>query len=341
MLNLLKRLCLEFGPSGYEGAVREIIIKELEPYSDKFEAYTDALGSYVVHVEAKDKPRLMVCAHTDEVGFMITEICDDGTLRFGNVGGISSVVLPTRRIMLENGIKGAIMSKPIHLQDSKERTSITPARDLYIDIGALNKEDAEKMVSLGDYATFDSEYVEFGNGFIKSKALDDRLGCAIMVQVIKDIFEKKLSINYDLYFAFTTREEVFSAAANATEQIKPDYGFIIESTAVGDIANAPKKKLVASLGQGGAFSFADLMTIYDKGFTDKLIELCKKHEIPYQVKEYVSGGNDASKLQTGARGAKVAVMSAPSRYIHSASSVVSKADLESIYKTLYHLICEE
>lgn len=340
MLNLLKRLCLEFGPSGYEARVREMIIKELEPYSDCFEAYTDNLGSYILHIKAEGKPKLMVCAHTDEVGFMITEICDDGTLKFGGVGGMSPLVLPSKRVISEHGVHGAILSKPIHLQSAKERGEILPQKDMYIDIGARNADEAMALCSLGDYFVFESDYVEFGNGFIKSKALDDRLGCAIMCQAIKDICTNKKPLNYDLYFAFTTREEVYSSARCAAEQIKPDYGFVIESTAVGDIAGAPDKKLVASLGKGGAFSFADVLTIYDRDFTAMLIALCQKHGIKYQIKEYVSGGNDSSKLQRGASGARVAVMSAPSRYIHSASNVVHKNDLQSIYETLYHLICE-
>ncbi len=339
LYELLKSLSCAFGPTGYEKTVREMIINELSLYQDRFEAYTDKLGAYIVHFVREDKPKLMVSAHLDEVGFMITEICDSGYLRFDTVGGIDSLVLSSKRVISENGIKGAIVSKPIHLQSADERKTVTKADGMYIDIGAESKEQAEDLVQLGDLFTFDSDYVEFGDGFIKCKALDDRLGCAIMCEAIKHICENNLELQYDLYFAFTSREEVgYSGAFVATEQIKPDYGFIIESTAVGDIHGAPSEKLVAKLGEGGAISFADKGTIYDKEFTSHIIDVCKVNGIKYQIKQYVSGGNDSSNIQRSAGGAKVSVMSCPSRYIHSSSNVIHKNDFESIYKTLICLI---
>ncbi len=339
MLELLKKLSLAFGPTSYENPVREIIIDELKPYSDKFEAYIDKIGAYIVHIPNEDKPKMMISAHMDEVGFMVTEICEDGRLRFGNVGGIDSLVMSSKRVISETGVKGAIIAKPIHLQSADERKAVTKASDMYIDIGCDTKDEAEKLIQLGDLFTFISDFKEFGDGFIKCKALDDRLGCAIMCQVIKEICENNYSLNYDLYFAFTTREEVgYSGAFLATEQIKPDYAFIIESTAVGDIYGAPNEKLVAKLGNGGAISFADRATIYDKDFTNQIIDICKNNDIKYQIKQYVSGGNDAGNIQRSAYGVKVAVMSAPSRYIHSMSNVIHKNDFESIYQTLKCLI---
>lgn len=336
---LLKKLSLEFGIAGYESKIRQAIIDELSPYSDKFEAYVDNAGAYVVHIANEDKPKLMVSAHMDEVGFMVTEICDDGRLRFGNVGGINSLVMSSKRVVSESGVKGAIISKPIHLQSSDERNEITKPSDMYIDIGCDTKEEAEKLVQLGDYFTFISDYKEFGDGFIKGKALDDRLGCAIMCYAIKEICKNDYELNYDLYFAFTSREEIgYSGAFLVTEQIKPDYAFIIESTAVGDIHGAPKEKTVAKLGDGGAISFADLGTIYDKEFINHIMDTCKKNNVKYQIKQYVSGGNDAANIQKSAHGVRVAVMSAPSRYIHSQSNVIHKDDLESIYLTLTSLV---
>ena len=231
------------------------------------------------------------------------------------------------------------LSKPIHLQDAEERKNVTKARDMYIDIGCDTKDEAESLVQLGDLFTFISDFKEFGDGFIKFKALDDRLGCAIMCQVIKDICSNDYSLNYDLYFAFTTREEVgYSGAFLSTEQIKPDYAFIIESTAVGDIHGAPDEKLVSKLGEGGAISFADRSTIYDRELINQIMDMCKEKSIKYQIKQYVSGGNDAGNIQRSAYGVKVAVMSAPSRYIHSASNVIHKNDFESIYQALKCLI---
>lgn len=343
-LDLLKRLCDAFGPTGAEYNVRQVIKNELG--ENELDAYTDNLGSYVVHIKAENKPRLLINAHMDEVGFMIDEICDDGTLHFSTVGGIDPLVLPAKRVLAKKPdgslLYGAIMSKPIHLQSRDERTKVVPTSDLYINIGADTKEEAQELCSLGDLFTFDSDFVEFGNGFIKARALDDRLGCAIMIEVIKAICDKKITPKYDLYFAFTTREEVgLSGAYAVSEQIHPDYAFIIESTAVGDIHGAGDEKLVAELSKGGALSFADRGTIYDKDFVNQIINMCKDREIPYQMKKYVSGGNDSANIQKSGYGTRVAVMSAPSRYIHSSSSVVHRDDLNSILNTLYCLVTGE
>lgn len=343
-LDLLKRLCDAFGPTGAEYNVRQVIKNELG--ENELDAYTDNLGSYVVHIKAENKPRLLINAHMDEVGFMIDEVCDDGTLHFSTVGGIDPLVLPAKRVLAKKPdgslLYGAIMSKPIHLQSRDERTKVVPTSDLYINIGADTKEEAQELCSLGDLFTFDSDFVEFGNGFIKARALDDRLGCAIMIEVIKAIGDKKITPKYDLYFAFTTREEVgLSGAYAVSEQIHPDYAFIIESTAVGDIHGAGDEKLVAELSKGGALSFADRGTIYDKDFVNQIINMCKDREIPYQMKKYVSGGNDSANIQKSGYGTRVAVMSAPSRYIHSSSSVVHRDDLNSILNTLYCLVTGE
>ena len=339
LFDLLKKLSLEFGPTGYHKPVYNAIKEELKDFSHKFESYTDKAGAYIVRFANEDKPKLMVSAHMDEVGFMVTEICDNGRLRFGNVGGIDPIVMSSKRVISENGIKGAIISKPIHLQSADERKAVTKPSDMYIDIGCDTKEDAEKYVMLGDLFTFISDYTEFGDGFIKGKALDDRIGCAIMCHTIKEICRNDLELNYDLFFAFTTREEIgYSGAFLAAEQIQPEYGFIIESTAVGDIHGAPSEKRVSALGNGGTVSFADRGTIYDRSFTNHIMDVCKKNEIKYQIKQYVSGGNDSSCIQKSAYGTKVAVMSCPSRYIHSASNVVHRDDIESIYHALMCLI---
>ncbi len=342
-IELLHRLCSAFGPTGAEVYVRSIIENELAEYSDQFESYVDTLGAYVVHIKAQNKPKLMISAHMDEVGFMIDEICQDGTLHFSTVGGIDPIVLPAKRVFSQRAdgslLHGAIMSKPIHLQSKDERGKITPISELFINIGANSKAEAEALCSIGDLFTFESDFVEFGNGFIKSKALDDRLGCAIMIEAIKALCQSNSPPAYDLYFAFTTREEVgLSGAFAVSEQIHPDYAFIIESTAVGDIHGAPERKRVARLSMGGAFSFADGGAIYDRGFVNQIIDACRASDIPYQMKEYVSGGNDSANIQRSGYGTRVAVMSAPSRYIHSASSVVHRADLDSILNTLLSLV---
>ena len=340
-IELLKKLCEINAPTGREDKVAEFVREQTEGLC---EYIPDRIGNLICLVkgeETENPVKIMISAHMDEVGFMVTGILENGLIKVGSVGGIDPVCLSARRVISESGVKGSIISKPIHLLTSEERGQAPKLKNLSIDVGALTKKEAEALTFVGDYFTFDSDYQEYGNGFIKCKALDDRLGCAIMCQAIKDLCSEGIKPSVDLYFAFTCREEVgYSGAFCASEQIHPDYAFIIESTAVGDAYSSDSESTVASLGNGGAISFADRGTIYDRAFTEKLISVCKDKCIDYQMKKYVSGGNDSSHIQRSGFGVKVAVMSAPSRYIHSASCVIHKNDVESIYKALYYLIAD-
>ena len=331
MKELLKKLCTAFGPSGCDDSVREIIMEELSDMSPE----VDNLGAVTVRIKNEGAPKLMVSAHMDEVGMMVTGITDDGCLKFDCVGGIDPLVLSSKRVVSENGVYGAILSKPIHLQSVEERKRVTDIKDIYIFIGAKSKDEAKKLASVGDYFTFDSDYVEFGDGFIKAKALDDRLGCAIMCTLARKIKDENIKSPFDIYFSFTGREELgYSGAFGASERIKPDYAIVIESTAVADIAGVAENSRVAKLGCGGVISFADRATIYGRDFLDYFTGILDRDEIPYQIKRYVSGGNDASHIQRSAQGVKVLAISAPSRYIHSPSDVVSYKDVENMYRAV-------
>lgn len=336
MKKLLRKLCLAFGPSGLEDRVSAIIEGELlASMPENSEIIRDNLGGIYLHIKNEGAPRLMISAHMDEVGFMVTAICEDGTLKFGPVGGVNPLILSAKQVIFENGVRGVISSKPIHLLSREERETRTEIKDMYVDIGATSKENAMTLVKIGDYFTFDSAFVEMGDNKIKAKALDDRHGCCIMLSAIRQIKEKGLKSKYDLYFAFTTREEVgFSGAHCATEIIQPDYAIVIESKAVLNLPGIDDDRCVGVLGEGALISYADCGAIMDRALTDKIIEICVKNEIKYQINRSVSGGNDSSNIQRGARGAKVALVSAPSRYIHSSASVVSYGDLEQILKII-------
>lgn len=342
MKELLERLCSAFGPSGLEMSVHDIIKSELEKTMPTgAELFEDKLGGIYLHIKNEGAPRLMLCAHMDEVGFMVTEITDAGTLKFGCVGGINPLVLPSKRVISENGIRGAIATKPIHLLSADERKTRTEIKDMRIDIGAQDKQNASEHVSIGDYFTFDSEVCYLGENQIKAKALDDRHGCVAMLATIKRLAKEKVQSNYDLYFAFTTREEIgVSGAWCATELIKPDYAVVIESKAVLDLVSVDEDRQVGALGEGALISYVDNGAIMDRALTDKLIDLCKKNEIKYQINKAVSGGNDSGAIQKGAYGARVALVSAPSRYIHSSGSVVDLRDLTAIQDLIYALTVE-
>lgn len=342
MKKLLKKLCLAFGPSGLENRVRLIIEDELSRSTPEgAEIIYDNIGGIYLHIKNEGAPRLMINAHMDEVGFMVTSVTDRGTVKFGCVGGINPLTLSAKRVIFENGTRGAIMSKPIHLLSREERNVRTEVDDMYVDIGATSKENALEYVNVGDYFTFDSDFVEMGGGAVKAKALDDRHGCCIMLRVIKALCEDGKKSPYDLYFAFTTREEIgLSGAWCASEIVKPDYAIVIESKAVLNLPGIDDDRCVGVMGEGALISYADGGAIMDRYLTDKLISICQKNEIKYQISRAVSGGNDSANIQVGARGAKVALISAPSRYIHSPSSVVSLDDLEQIYKAIYAFVTD-
>lgn len=330
MNELLRRLSLIDGPSGYEVRVAEAIKKELE--GTRAELVPDRMGNVIAAVRGKtgDK-KLMISAHMDEVGFMINRIDDDGYLYFSCVGGIDDRVLCGRSVTVisdAGDVAGVIASKPIHLQTAKERSETTPKDKMYIDIGAENREDAEKYVAVGDFGTFDSDFVEFGenNMRIKGKALDDRLGCVIMLELIRELSEKKL--DYDVYFSFSTREELgLSGAVTAANEISPDLAIVLETTAIADIADVSDDKRVACVGEGGVLSVADRGTIYDREFFDLALDAAKKKDIKCQVKRYVSGGNDAKSIHVSGTGVRCIALSAPTRYLHSAACVADKRDM--------------
>ena len=226
MLNLLKQLCALSGVSSWEDEVRDFIRDQAQPYADNIR--TDAIGNLIVFKKGK-KPtgnKLLLSAHMDEVGLMVKKIEDDGTLRFSSVGGIDRRVLLGKRVFVgEKRIPAVVGSKPIHLTTKEDRKSVPKLDQLYLDIGAENREEAEQLVSLGDVAAFDPEWMEFGNGMLKAKAIDDRVGCAILLELLKE------DLPLDVTFAFTVQEEVgCRGAVTAAQAISPDIGISIDVT---------------------------------------------------------------------------------------------------------------
>lgn len=343
LLQELGELCSIFGPSGLEDGVREYIKAKIRENMPKnAEIFEDKLGGLYVKIPNEGKPRLMLNAHMDEVGFMVTEITESGELKFGTVGGINPLVLCAKRVVSENGVNGIIKSKPIHLQDASERSSRTEISKMRISIGARSADEAKKYVSVGDFFTFADSYEVISGNKIVSKALDDRHGCLALLEVIRRISESGEIGNYELYFAFTCREEIgVSGAWCGCELINPDCAIVIESKAVLDLPGVSEAKAVGKLGDGALISYADCGAIMDRTLTDALVAVCKKNGIKYQINKAVSGGNDTGSIQKGAYGARVALISAPSRYIHSSSGVIDYTDFESICDAIYSFITEK
>lgn len=324
---MLKDLCLLNGTSGREDAVRNYIIEKIK---DKCEYSVDALGSVIAFKKGRKAPdkKVLVAAHTDEVGFIITDITDDGYLRFAPVGGIDAAVVLGRRVDI-NGIKGVVGAKAVHLLSDDEKKNEPAFDKLAIDIGAADKAEAENAVLLGDCAYFASDYCEFGDGFIKSKALDDRIGCMLMIELINSDLE------YDTYFCFNVQEEVgLRGSGCSAYAVKPDVAVILESTTAADIDGVTGGDKCCVLGKGPVVSFMDGRTIYDKQIFDLAFEVAKENNIKIQTKTKIAGGNDAGAIQKSGAGCRVAAVSLPCRYIHSGSSVVKIGDIEETRRFL-------
>lgn len=330
---LLKTLCMLNGTSGDEKDVRDFIISKLP---DDCDYKVDALGNLIVNKQGETEPKNKVAlfAHMDEVGFIVTYITDDGFVNVANVGGIDDSALFGKKITI-NGLVGVAGAKAIHQCGSDEAKKIPEITNVSVDFGFESREEAEKYISLGDFGYFKSDFVEFGNDMIKSKALDDRLGCAIMIELL----QKKSKINYTC--VFTVQEEVGTRGATVSAYtVKPDYAIVIETTTASDIPDTPENKKVCKVGGGAVVSFMDRGTIYNKDLYKKAREIADKNGIANQTKTVVAGGNDASAIHKSAGGIKTVAVSLPCRYIHSASSVGSKADMESV-KALAEALLEE
>lgn len=330
---MLKDLCLLNGTSGDEVRVRDYIINEIKEYST-YEV--DNLGSIIAYKKGKKKPNKTVCinAHMDEVGFIITGITSDGYLRFAPVGGIDTKVCLDRAVTVgENRINGVIADKAYHLLEEGEKDKAPSFDKLLIDIGAKSETEAQSVVSLGDFAYFESDYTELGNGYIKAKALDDRIGCMLMIELIKSELE------YDTVFCFNVQEEVGLRGSKCTSfAVGADISIVLEATTAGDLDGVSGADRVCVLGNGGVVSFMDNRTIYDRELYKLAMNTASENNIPVQTKTAVAGGNDAGSIQISGKGAKVMALSLPCRYIHSPSSVVKKSDIDNTRELLKEIL---
>jgi len=318
---LLEELTSLFGVSGNENEVRNFIIDQVTPYADSVKI--DAMGNIIAVKEGNGDKKVMLSAHMDEVGFIISEITDKGFLKFQTVGGIDTRTIISKKIVIgKNKVPGVIGMKAIHLQKSSERESVPEVKELFIDIGANNKEEAEKLVSLGDYAAFNTKYEIIGKNAVKAKAIDDRVGCAILLELIK------IKQKYDTYFCFTTQEEVgLRGARCAAYSIKPDIALVIEATSCSDVYGFKPHENVTTFGGGVAVTFMDRGTIVNEELKNKLYNLAIENNIPVQYKCSTAGGNDAGRIHITRDGIKTASLSVPCRYLHSACSLANMKDI--------------
>ena len=327
MENLLKSLCMIDSTSGDEQNIRDFIIEQIKDYC---EYKTDNLGNIIAFKKGKARAqrKIMADAHIDEVGLIITNVTADGFLKFKTVGGIETSSLTCRRVLINGKTVGVIGMKPIHLTSGDEGKLMPKADSLYIDIGAADKEEALEYVNLGDRAVICSEYTETEDK-IKSKALDDRVGCANLIRLIKEYDE------YDFYATFTVQEEIgLRGAKTATFSVEPDAAVILETTTAADIDGVPQEKTVCALGKGVCVSFMDMTTLYDKAYFDA----ATNSGLDVQIKSSVTGGNNSGAIHLSKSGVRTITLSVPCRYIHSASSVADESDIKAQFELAKYMI---
>ncbi|OQB15898.1 MAG: putative aminopeptidase YsdC [Firmicutes bacterium ADurb.Bin193] len=326
---MLKILSEAFGVSGAEDEVREIIKNEMLSLCDNVE--TDSMGNLICLKKGTKGycNTIMLTAHMDEVGFIISGVTKEGYLRFKTVGGIDPRVLSAKKVIIgKNKTVGCIGDKPPHLE-GKKKDKAASVKDLYIDIGAKDDDDALKYISIGDFACFDSEYKEFGDILIKGKALDDRIGCFILLDLAKNRYP------HDVYFVFTVQEEIGCRGAGvATYSVKPDIAIVVEATTCSDVPETDEAGFSTKLRGGGAISILDRSSYSAPDLRNVLYKAAVSNGIKVQYKQTTFGGNDAGAIHLTETGIKTAVISVPCRYIHSPSCVASIGDINSVYDIL-------
>jgi endoglucanase len=327
---LLEELSNAFGPSGCEDEVRRTLARALHGKVDELQ--TDALGNLIAFKRGTGpKPRLkvMVDAHTDEVGLMITRIEKNGLLGFRAVGGIDERLLLAKGVVVgQDRIQGVILAPPSHLTKPEQRKQVIKIDQLVIDIGAASQDEAKGVVKVGDYATFDTRFQvlsQDGWRTVKGKAFDDRAGCAAAAALAEEEYPA------DLYLSFSAQEEVgLRGARVAAFRIEPDLAFALEGTVCDDTPKKEDASPTSELGKGPAITLMDHSFIADKRLVRLLTETAETEGIPYQFKQPGVGGTDAGAIHLTKAGVPSVAVAVPCRYIHAPVSLMSLNDFDNL-----------
>ncbi len=327
-LATLYDLCELCGISGDEGRVSEYILHHLETIPNIESVTVDPLGNILVHKLGTQAHtvgrRLLLSAHMDEVGMIVTSIRADGTLTIAPVGGVNANVAIGRQVLVGERM-GVVGVTPVHRLSQKQRDTLPKWEDLYVDIGALSRAEAEEHVTLGDSVYFHAPYMPFGEGRIAAKAIDDRFGCAVLLDLLQECFET------DLWVSFVVQEEVgLRGARVASYTINPDIAIVIEATTAADLDNVHDGSAVCRLGEGAVISFMDSATIYNKDLYRQAFAKARELGIPAQTKSRIAGGNDAGAIHISRGGVRTLAISVPCRGLHSPSCVADSRDMLSV-----------
>jgi putative aminopeptidase FrvX len=327
MKQLLKTLTESFGPSGYEDAVRALVMNEIKPLAD--EIRVDALGNVIAHVgpakSARAPKKIMLAAHMDEIGVIASHIDRSGFVRFANVGGTFGRYTLGTRVRFLNGTSGVVGYDRLEAMDET-----VPMSKMFIDVGARGPKDCP--VKVGDVAAFERPFTEMGSKLV-AKSMDDRTGVAVLIETMR----ASKSSPHDLYFVFTTQEEVgVRGAGTAAYGIDPELGIAVDVTPTGDTPGAIKMEM--KLGKGPCIKIRDAGMLSDPRVVAWMVNTAEKARIPYQREVLLMGSTDARAVQLTRAGVAVGALSIPVRYVHSSSEMVDYEDLTNSVKLLTSLL---
>lgn len=337
-IKLLEKLSNAFGPSGSEEDVAGLLRRELESFAD--ETLVDKLGNMLFyHNGKKGYPRVMLSAHMDEIGFLITFVEETGFLRFDTIGGITNLVMPGQRVLLRGEkcyVKGIIGTKPPHLMTPEEQAKIIPKEDLFIDIGADNLAHAkEKGVDVGTMGVFDVEFVDLGDGYYRGKALDDRAGCTVLAEVFKGLKDSP----YNVVAVGSVQEELgIRGARTAAWQVDPDFGLALEGTFVSDVPTTRPDRVSSKIKGGPVVTIMDRTAFTHPKVLRTLINVAKVKSIPFQFKQVPVGGTDAGAIHLNKAGVPTGTVAVPCRYIHGPVSILHVDDLKNSVRLVLEFV---
>lgn len=323
---LLSKICTTPGAPGFEQKVRALVTAELKGLVDEIQ--TDNMGNVYAIKKGTSNKRVMIGAHMDEIGFIVTHIDDNGFIRFHTLGGFDPKTLTAQRVIIhgKKDVIGVMASKPIHVMTVEERNKIAKISDYFIDTG-LSKKEVEKTIKVGDPITREREFIEMGN-CVNSKSLDNRLAVFILIETLRKLKGKK--VPYDIYGVFTVQEEVGIRGANvASLRVNPDFGFGLDTTIAFDLPGAAPHEVITKLGDGTAIKIMDASTICDYRMIDFMKKTAEKHKIKYQTEILTAGGTDTAGIQRMTEGGSIAgAVSIPTRHLHQVIEMANKDDIQ-------------
>jgi tetrahedral aminopeptidase len=322
---LLKEICEVPGAPGFEQPIRKVVLRELAKLP--LEVSVDNMGNVIAFKKGRSNKKVMVAAHMDEIGFMVSYIDDEGFVRFNTLGGFDPKTLTAQRVIIhgKKPIIGVMGSKPIHVMSPEERTKMPKTTDYFIDLG-MPKSEVEKYITIGDPITRDRELIEMGD-CVNCKSIDNRVSVYILIETLKELAETP----YDVYGVFTVQEEVgLRGALVASHHISPDFGFGLDTTIAYDVPGARPEEKITELGKGVAIKLMDTSSIADYRMVRFMKEVAGNHKIKWQPEVLTGGGTDTAGMQRMSKQGVIAgAVSIPTRHIHQVIEMAHKEDIRA------------